>query len=169
MQICARRHEKVTIFDLSGDVDFASSRQLRHSVLREIQENRTPQVVVNLSAVRYIDGFGLASLVEAVRARRWNLPTPAESPNPRVKRFDHRSDVTVLENRASALCRFAYDDIHDGLGQVVGPDHLVGEQQPKHRIDPPQQTVTEVRFLSRLHRVDVCGPEEVNVRESRRE
>ena len=70
MQICARRHEKVTIFDLSGDVDFASSRQLRHSVLREIQENRTPQVVVNLSAVRYIDSSGIASLVEALKASR---------------------------------------------------------------------------------------------------
>src|SRR5580658_6503776 len=106
-QICARYHEKVTIFDLSGDVDFTSSRQLRHSVLREIQENRTPQVVVNLSAVRYIDGFGLASLVEAARARRANLPTPAESPNPWVKRFDPRSDITGRESRASALCRFA--------------------------------------------------------------
>ncbi len=52
MQISARRREKVTIFDLSGDVDFANSRQLRQSVFREIQENRTPQVVVNLSAVR---------------------------------------------------------------------------------------------------------------------
>jgi len=128
VQICARRHEKVTIFDLSGGVDFASSRQLRHSVLREIQENRTPQVVVNLNAVLYIDGFGLASLVEAALARRSNLSTPAESLNPLVKRFDHRSDVTVLENRASARCRFAYDDIHHGLGQVVGPNHLVGEQ-----------------------------------------
>ena len=97
----------------------------------------TSHVMVNLSAVRCIDRFGLASLVESARARRSNLPTPAESSNTGVKRFDHRSDVTVLENRASALCRFAYDDIHDGLGQVVGPNHLVGEQQPKHRIDPP--------------------------------
>ncbi len=64
VQISARRREKVTIFDLSGDVDFANSRQLRQSVLREIQENRTPQVVVNLSAVRYIDSSVVASLVE---------------------------------------------------------------------------------------------------------
>ena len=64
MQISARRREKVTIFDLLGDVDFANSRQLRQSVLREIQENRTPQIVVNLSAVRYIDSSVVASLVE---------------------------------------------------------------------------------------------------------
>jgi hypothetical protein len=42
VQISVRRRKKVTIFDLSGDVDFANSRQLRRSVLREIQENRTP-------------------------------------------------------------------------------------------------------------------------------
>jgi len=70
VQISARRREKVTIFDLSGDVDFANSRQLRQSVLREIQENRTPQVVVNLSAVRYIDSSVVASLVEALKASR---------------------------------------------------------------------------------------------------
>ena len=72
-------------FSISGDVDFASSRQLRHSVLREIQENRTPQVVVNLSAVRYIDSSVVASLVEALKASRnlgvrfilFGLSTPA--------------------------------------------------------------------------------------------
>ena len=57
MQISCRRHDKVTIFDLPGDVDFANSRQLRKSVLKEIDENRTSHVMVNLSAVRYIDSF----------------------------------------------------------------------------------------------------------------
>src|SRR6266446_5903648 len=169
VQIGARRHEKVTIFDLSGDVDFASSRQLRHSVLQEIQEKRTPQVVVNLSAVRYIDGFGLASLVEAVRARRWNLPTPAESPNPWVKRFDHRSDVTVLENRAFALLCSPDRNIHHRPGQVVSPNHLVGEERPKRGVDRAQKTVTEIRFLPLLHRVDVRRPEQVKAGEPRRE
>ena len=84
-QISARRREKATIFDLSGDVDFANSRQLRQFVLREIQENQTPQVVVNLSAVRYIDSSVVASLVEALKASRnlgvlfilFGLSTPA--------------------------------------------------------------------------------------------
>jgi len=69
-QISCRRHDKVTIFDLSGDIDFANSRQLRESVLREIQESRTSHVTVNLSAVRYIDSSGIASLVEALKASR---------------------------------------------------------------------------------------------------
>jgi anti-sigma B factor antagonist len=70
VQISSRRHDKVTIFDLSGDIDCANSRQLRESVLREMQENRTSHVMVNLSAVRYIDSSGIASLVEALKASR---------------------------------------------------------------------------------------------------
>jgi hypothetical protein len=48
-----------------------------------------------------------------------------------MKRLDHGPDVTVLENRASALLRSAYDGIHHGAGQVVGPNHVVREQNPK--------------------------------------
>jgi anti-sigma B factor antagonist len=70
MQISARRHDKVTIFDLSGDIDFANSPELRQSVLHEIRENRPLRVVVNLSKVRYIDSSGVASLVEGLKASR---------------------------------------------------------------------------------------------------
>ncbi len=70
MQISTRRHDKVTIFDLSGDIDFANSPELRHSVLREIQENRPPRVVIDLSKVHYIDSSGVASLVEGLKASR---------------------------------------------------------------------------------------------------
>lgn len=52
MQISARRHDKTTIFDLSGDIDFANSPEVRQSLLSEIRETRTPRVVVNLSQVR---------------------------------------------------------------------------------------------------------------------
>ena len=70
MQISARRNDKTTIFDLSGDIDFANSPEVRQSVLREIQEIRTSRVIVNLSQVRYIDSSGVASLVEGLKASR---------------------------------------------------------------------------------------------------
>jgi anti-sigma B factor antagonist len=70
MQISTRRHDKVTIFDLSGDIDFANSPRVCDSVLREIRESRTSRVVVNLSQVRYIDSSGVASLVEGLKASR---------------------------------------------------------------------------------------------------
>jgi anti-sigma B factor antagonist len=68
--ISARRQDKTTIFDLSGDIDFANSPKVRDSVLREIRESRTPRVVVNLSQVRYMDSSGVASLVEGLKASR---------------------------------------------------------------------------------------------------
>jgi anti-sigma B factor antagonist len=38
--------------------------------LRELRELRTPRVVLNLKAVRYIDSSGVASLVEGLKAAR---------------------------------------------------------------------------------------------------
>lgn len=70
MQISTRRNGKITIFDLSGDIDFANSPRVRDSVLREIRESLTPRVLVNLSQVRYIDSSGVASLVEGLKASR---------------------------------------------------------------------------------------------------
>lgn len=70
MQINTRRNNNTTIFDLSGDIDFANSREVRQSVLREIQEARAARVVINLSQVRYIDSSGVASLVEGLKASR---------------------------------------------------------------------------------------------------
>ena len=70
VQIFARRHDKTTILDLSGNIDFRNSPEVRQSVLREIRENRTSRVLVNLSQVRHIDSSGIASLVEGLRASR---------------------------------------------------------------------------------------------------
>ena len=70
MQISTRRHDKTTIFDLSGDIDFANSPEVRESVLREIRESRTSRVLVNMSQVRYIDSSGVASLIEGLKASR---------------------------------------------------------------------------------------------------
>ena len=55
---------------------------------------------------------------------------------------NHGSDVTVLENQASALPGSPDGDIHHGPRQVVGPNHLVGEQHPKRGVDRAQQAVS---------------------------
>ena len=86
-----------------------------------------------------------------------------------MKRFDHGSDVMVLENLASALPCSPKGNIHHGSRQVVGPNHLVGEEQSKRGVDRAQETVAEIRFLPQLHRVDVRGPEDVKAGEPRRE
>ena len=70
MKISTRRLDKTIIFDVSGDIDFANSPQVRQSVLREIREVHTPRLVMNLRQVRYIDSSGVASLVEGLKASR---------------------------------------------------------------------------------------------------
>src|SRR5580704_10653330 len=82
--------------------------------------------------------------------------------------FDDRSDVTVLENPTSAL-NSSDGNVHHGTCQVVSANHLVWKQQAKRRVNGTQQAIAEIWFLTRLHRIDVCGPEEVNTREPGRQ
>jgi|SRR5689334_6636388 anti-sigma B factor antagonist len=70
LQIEARHLEKITVFDVSGDIDLASSPELRKALLRELRVLRIPRVVLNLKDVRYIDSSGVASLVEGLKASR---------------------------------------------------------------------------------------------------
>ena len=70
MQISARHLDKTTIFDLSGDVDLATSPELRKALLHELREARVPRVVLNLKAVRYMDSSGVASRVEGLKVSR---------------------------------------------------------------------------------------------------
>jgi hypothetical protein len=53
---------------------------------------------------------------------RWGIPL-------RFKRLYQSSDVTILENHAWGDSHPANHDIHHGSGQVIGPDHLIGEQR----------------------------------------
>src|SRR6202047_5330601 len=70
MQISIRRVDNATIVDVSGDIDLASSPEVRKALLHEVRDNRKPRVVMNLTAVRYIDSSGVASLVEGLKASR---------------------------------------------------------------------------------------------------
>lgn len=70
MEISTRKIDKAIILDLSGDMDLGNSPAVRKALLREVRDNRTPRVVMNLSKVRYIDSSGVASLVEGLKASR---------------------------------------------------------------------------------------------------
>jgi anti-sigma B factor antagonist len=70
MQISIRRVDDTAIVDVSGDIDLASSPEVRKALLHEVRDNRSPRVVLNLSEVRYIDSSGVASLVEGLKASR---------------------------------------------------------------------------------------------------
>lgn len=70
MQVTTRRLAKMAIIDVSGDIDMAHSPQMRTVLLRELKELKTPRVALNLTAVRYIDSSGIASLIEGLKAAR---------------------------------------------------------------------------------------------------
>ena len=70
MQISVRHLDNTTIFDLSGDIDLATSPELRKALLHELREARIPRVILNLKAVRYMDSSGVASLVEGLKVSR---------------------------------------------------------------------------------------------------
>jgi len=70
VKISARRMDKTTILDISGDIDLAHSTEVRRMVLLEFRQNRTPRVILNLREVNYIDSSGVASLVEGLKASR---------------------------------------------------------------------------------------------------
>lgn len=70
MQISVRRIDKTAILELAGDIDLASSPEVRKILLRELRESRTPRVILNLEKVKYIDSSGVASLVEGLKASR---------------------------------------------------------------------------------------------------
>ncbi len=70
MQISVRRIDKTAIVEVVGDIDLSSSPEVRKMLLRELRENRTPRVILNLEEVKYIDSSGVASLVEGLKASR---------------------------------------------------------------------------------------------------
>jgi len=63
---------KAVVVSLSGEVDLESSPRLRELLLGLVRDGR--DVLVDLSAVTYIDSSGVASLIEAFQLARRSGP-----------------------------------------------------------------------------------------------
>ncbi len=70
MQISTRNSGDATVVDVTGDIDLYNSPEVRKALLGALREKRAPRVVVNLTAVRYMDSSGVASLVEGLKVSR---------------------------------------------------------------------------------------------------
>jgi anti-sigma B factor antagonist len=68
--VSVRRSDQTTIVDVTGDIDLASSPEVRKALLRELREKRAPRLICNLTQVNYIDSSGIASLVEGLKTSR---------------------------------------------------------------------------------------------------
>jgi anti-sigma B factor antagonist len=70
VKISLRRVETATILDVTGNIDMSNSPEVRKALLHEIREKGVTRVVLNLTAVSYIDSSGVASLIEGLKASR---------------------------------------------------------------------------------------------------
>ena len=65
MNLASRTSEGTHIVDVTGDVDLKGSPQLRKVLFEALKES--PKVVINLTAIRYIDSSGIAVMIEALK------------------------------------------------------------------------------------------------------
>ena len=72
MEHSVREEDGVTVASLSGEVDLESSPRARELLLGLVRSGR--RVLVDLSAVAYIDSSGVASLIEAFQLARRGIP-----------------------------------------------------------------------------------------------
>jgi anti-sigma B factor antagonist len=64
MKIQSTNQGDVQILELSGELDYHSSPELREK-LSELITKQAPKILMNLSAVDYMDSSGIATFVEA--------------------------------------------------------------------------------------------------------
>lgn len=66
MKVNVRERGQATILDIDGKITFESSPSLRESLLGALKQRAA--VLVNLTAVGYMDSSGIATLVEGLKA-----------------------------------------------------------------------------------------------------
>src|SRR5277367_5543642 len=68
MTSSTRTEKETMIVDVAGQIDIGNSPALRKTLLDSLKG--TKQVAINLSAVKYIDSSGIASLLEVLKEAR---------------------------------------------------------------------------------------------------
>ena len=70
MKYPVTQHQDYSILNLSGEIDLNESPNARKQILNCLKTNNN--LLVDLSAVEYIDSSGVASLVEGLQTARSN-------------------------------------------------------------------------------------------------
>jgi anti-sigma B factor antagonist len=70
VNISNRQSGTATIVDVTGDITLYNSPELRAALVALLKKKEYPRVIVNLTAVKYIDSAGVASLVEGLKLSR---------------------------------------------------------------------------------------------------
>ena len=67
-QIDFSEHDRFSVVVVQGEVDLSWSAELRNAVLKALKESN--DLLVDLSAVSYIDSSGIAALVEGLQTAK---------------------------------------------------------------------------------------------------
>lgn len=68
MKYPVKEFDRHIVLSLNGEVDLSCSPQAREQILKELKKNK--KLLIDLSAVEYIDSSGVASLVEGFQVAR---------------------------------------------------------------------------------------------------
>ncbi len=68
MKYTVSQHKKYSVISLTGEIDLNESPNVRRQILENIKKNLN--LLIDLSAVEYIDSSGVASLVEGFQTSR---------------------------------------------------------------------------------------------------
>jgi len=66
MKLNVKENQEIQVIEVSGEIDFNTSRDLRDK-FQEFVEKKCSKLLVNLKKVSYIDSSGLATFVEALQ------------------------------------------------------------------------------------------------------
>ena len=110
LQISIIDRDGVTVLSPTGDVDMNASPDLRAS-LRPLVNEDNPRLVIDLSAVPYMDSSGVATLVEAMKlVRNHNGALALCGMNDRVRGIFEIARLDQYFN--------IHDSVEDALAQV---------------------------------------------------
>lgn len=104
-----RRSGDAIVAVISGEIDLHNSPELRGDLLRFVEEQKPPKLVLNLAQVPYMDSSAIAVLVESLqKLRRQGGKVYLTQLQPRVKglleiaRLDTIFVITNTEDEALA-------------------------------------------------------------------
>lgn len=106
MKVNLRESQTVWVLEVSGEIDFYSSRDLREK-FQQVFDEKCSKLLVNLRKVSYIDSSGLATFVEALQRMKragGKLVLAGLAPAVRgvfeIAKLDSIFDLTDSEERA---------------------------------------------------------------------
>jgi anti-sigma B factor antagonist len=67
MEISVKEDGPAAVIKITGDIDLYSSPNVRQAILECVKKAHAEKIVVDMSAVGYIDSSGVASLIEGLQ------------------------------------------------------------------------------------------------------